>query len=98
MSQPDDSSTRPANLLGILIRYCEGDKTKEVWVDLDKVQALSWGSGEMDKKGKGNGNPSGPKLPKSKDPGTCPAGGLVNGGAPICWWTGVRWECGEAEA
>lgn len=91
--------TPPANLMGIQIVYCVEGVQKNEWVDLKKVHAISWCVEEMTKKPKGNGNPNGPHLPKGKEPGSCPPPDpLTPGGAPMCWWDGTEWVCGEAES
>jgi len=94
---PYDASTpcHDPSLLGVMIRYCEGTETKNVWIDLDKVHGISWCDEEVKAKQKGNGGPN--RLPWTKDPGPCAE--LVHpmgSGTPVCWWDGTKWECGEA--
>lgn len=98
MSNPEVAAcNHPANLLGILVVFCVDGERKEEWVDLKKVHSISWCDGEMKAKGKGNGNPSGPKLPKGSPPGTCKKKLMSGPGAPMCWWDGTKWECGETQ-
>jgi hypothetical protein len=87
--------TPPANLLGIHVRYCVNGVQKDEWVDLTKVHAITWCDGEMEAKGKGLGGSA--KLPATREPGPCPAGPLVPTGAPMCWWNGTEWVCGETQ-
>jgi hypothetical protein len=81
------------NLLGIQLVYCDETGTQQtVWLDLKKVQALSWCSGEVKAKGNNAGGTS--KLPRDpKGPGKCPPDHLVPSD-PLCWWDGNQWICG----
>lgn len=81
------------NLLGVKLVYCdEAGEQQEVWVNLKKVQALSWCSGEV--KGKGNGATGQHKLPVDPNgPGECHNGRNIPDDA-LCWWDGKEWICG----
>jgi hypothetical protein len=113
-------------LVGIQLVYCEDGVQRSVWLDLSKVQALSWSQNAVKAKPKGQkGNaklptdPAGPgpcvadsTTTVSADTGTmsavtADAGTMTatadattavtstGAGAPVCWWNGNEWVCGD---
>jgi len=97
------------NLLGIKVVFCKGDEVKEQWVNLSVVHAISWTAGRVGSKYEGGWQPGRPKLPTGSPPGGCEGGASSSramrrlssmggpAGAHMCWWDGVKWECGETE-
>lgn len=93
----------PTNLLGVQAVYCDANnKRRKVWVDLTQVDGISWcGSPSITRKSRKAGPPS--KMPKGPPAGPTRCPDRINGtqvppgGTPMCWWTGSKWECGEAE-
>lgn len=83
-------------LVGIKLVYCVDGEYEEVWVDLNRVHALSWCDGYVAAKNGGGGNnklPTDPNGPKD-----CPEPDMMGTTAeevPICWWNGTEWVCGE---
>ena len=80
-------------LVGICIAYCENGEVKQQWININAVQAIAWGNGKVNER-PGNPSHSSAKIPPGNAPTKCPPTGV--GGAPVCWWTGSAWVCGEA--
>ena len=82
-----------STLAGVCIYYCESGQLKEAWVNINAVGAIAWGNGKI------NERPADPshgneKIPTGPQPTKCPP--TAGGAAPVCWWTGSTWVCGEA--
>jgi hypothetical protein len=92
--QTGDFPAMATKILGVCVVYCDGQDKKEVWLNINAVQAIAWGTGEVSGRG-ANPNHGNQKIPTGPQPGPCPPNPDV-GGAPICWWTGSAWVCGEA--
>ena len=84
-----------ATVVGIQVHYCVGNKREVVWLDLDKVKALTWCVDDS--------IPA--KAPHTGGGGTVPttSGGAKNCPKPLneeeaqttlCWWDGKDWVCG----
>lgn len=86
------------NIKGIMILTCDEDGNRvENWLNLNRVQAISWCDGEV--KGRGaNPNPTpSPESPWGPEPKN-PCGGAGDEVAPaeesvLCWWDGNDWVC-----
>jgi hypothetical protein len=81
-------------ILGICVVYCDGSERKEVWLNLNRVQALAWCDGRVGTR-PGNPTPQPEKLPRGPAPGSCPEGVQPMVVVPLCWWTGSQWVCGD---
>jgi len=79
------------SVIGIQVHYCEDGQHKQMWLDLNDMQAISWTTGDVGEKPGGSGGNA--PIPEGTQPGPCPQ--AANGGDPFCWWNGSQWICGE---
>ena len=80
-------------IVGVCVAWCDGGQVQHQWIDIDKVQAIAWGKGQINER-KANPGHGSTKVPTTKEPTICTQ--TTGGGAPVCWWTGSAWVCGEA--
>jgi hypothetical protein len=83
------------SVIGIHIHYCEDGQHKQMWLDVDVMQAISWTAGDVDSKPPGPGGPNPIPIGEPPKPGPDPCKDMANGGEPFCWWNGSDWVCGS---
>lgn len=104
MSSQDQGSADcpPASLEGVQVVYRDDDgKLHCEWLNLKKINGITWCP---------DGPPKRPNKPPKKPMPTVPNGPDLSdcraterkksdddsdSDAPICWWTGTEWECGQ---
>ena len=92
MKDPGSEPER-GTIVGICVVYCDGDELKKQWININAVQAIAWGTGKVNER-PANPSHSNQAIPPGQEPTRCPPTAI--GSAPVCWWTGSAWVCGEA--
>lgn len=84
------------NIKGIMILTCDEDgKPVENWLNLNKVQAISWCDGKVGERPKDPPPMPNPPKPWGSEPrNPCgPSMPPMTNGALLCWWDGSQWVC-----
>ena len=82
-------------IIGICVRYCVGNTTKDVWLDMGKITALAWGDDNVAfHKGSTSHDPN-KHLPHANGTPDCSGEKANTGDTGMCWWDGKAWVCGD---
>jgi hypothetical protein len=86
-----DKDTEMGTLIGVCLRFCKGDQEVDVWVNMDKIQAIAWTTGEVGRRPANPPHGNSPIPSQNAAPKCVAAGGGED--TQVCWWTGSAWVC-----